>query len=165
MRVLLLSPALGVHNATIKPVWWLPAQKHLQDCIKDTCKSSHRILGCHNNPVLSRNATNNILAVLNAEITLKTTMVPRFCSWPAQCHHHTHIVVTCTRPRNSLAKAHWALLEQSTRNMQCALHLSSQESIYWVLSICFQRRDLLIWMENGKTSSQRKHGDGLLQST
>ena len=67
---------------------------------------TYRIPGCQNNPVLSRNAANNILAVLNATITLRTTMMPvniqklRFCTWPAQCHDHTRIEVVCTKPRN-----------------------------------------------------------------
>ena len=104
-------------------------------------------------------ATNNVLAVLNSTITIRTIMIPViiqkliFCTWLAQYHHHTRIVVACTMPRNPPAKTHWAPHGQPTLYLQYCLHLICTGLLY---------RLLLIWMENGKTSNQCKHQDDVL---
>ena len=61
---------------------------------------SHRIPAYQTDSVFSRNATNNAFAVINQKL--------KFCTYSAQCHHHTRIVVACTRPRNFPANSHRA---------------------------------------------------------
>ena len=109
-----------LHTSTFKSLLRMPAK-------------AHRIPGYQNDPDFSGNATNNALAVLNSTVTLRTTIIPviipkfRLCAWPAQCYLHTGIVVACTRPQNTPAKAHREPHRQPTQYLKCGLHLICTE--------------------------------------